>query len=330
MQPTRTPRVLIIVIAALMAALLASCSMGGSTGGYGEVDSGSYPEATQAGGGGGDYPQDPAAPPAPGDVERMIIRTMTVRLEVDNTRETMDAVRTLADAHEAIVANMRMASEDDWVYDSPVSSEPLRGWLTVRVPVDGVEAFVAELSELGEVVYQAETSDDVTQEHVDLSARLENLRAQEQRLRELVAQAATVEETLLVEQELWRIRGEIESLDAQIQYLERQAAMATVTVELTQDAPVTRDWGFLEAFRDGIRAAGAVAAFVVTFLIATSPLWIAGLAAFFIVRSIRRRRRAAKSEVITETAEQPKPTVTDETPATAPSGATAVEESGRE
>ena len=55
-----------------------------------------------------------------------------------------------------------------------------------------------------------------------------------------------------------------------------------------------------------------------------------GLAAFFIVRSIRRRRRAAKSEVITETAEQPKPTVTDETPATAPSGATAVEESGRE
>ncbi len=243
------------------------------------------PQATQAAGGSAPD-QNKSYPQAPQDqTERMVILTQTLRLKVDDTAATIAAVREVADKHSAIVANMRMASEGEWVYDSPAGSyTPLRGWLTVRVPVDGVKAFVDEVSGLGEVVYQAETSDDVTQEHVDLSARLENLRAQETRLRELVAQAANVEETLAVEQELWRVRGEIESLDAQVKYLERQAAMATITVELAEEGPVVQNWGFVEALGDGIRAAAAVLAFTISFTIATSPLWILGLVIFFLVR----------------------------------------------
>lgn len=235
--------------------------------------------------------------PVEGEDDRMIVLTQTLRLKVVNTSEAVDAVRELAEQHSSSVTNMQMASDDGWVYDSPAGGgTALRGWLTVRVPPEDLDAFITAVSELGEVVYQAETADDVTQEHVDLSARLENLRAQEQRLRELVAEATTVEETLLVEQEMWRIRGEIESLDAQVQYLERQAAMATVTIELTEDGPVVENWGFMEALRDGFRAAAGVLAFTITFLIASSPLWLLGLAIFFIVRTIRRRRRAARGE----------------------------------
>ena len=172
----------------------------------------------------------------------------------------------------------------------------LRGWVTVRVPAADLDAFVADVSQLGTVVYQSESTDDVTQEHIDLTARLENLRAQEARLRELVAAATNVEEMLAVEKELWRIRGEIESLDAQVQYLERQAARATVTVELTEKQPVVRpggsSWGFVEAITNGIQGAVGVLTSTVTFLIASSPLWLTGLLVFFLVRRARRRRRA--------------------------------------
>lgn len=273
--------------------------------------------ATQADAG---YPQEPhvgapaeggrvpGAPPADGD--RMVILTQTLRLEVDSTPDAIDAVRELADKHSAIVTNMRMANDDGWIYDSPASGDAaLRGWVTVRVPTDGLAGLVADATELGKVVYQAETSDDVTQEHVDLSARLENLRAQEARLRELIGQAANVEETLAVEQEMWRVRGEIESLDAQVKYLERQAAMATVTIELTEAGAVVTNWGFGEALRTGIRTAAAVLAFVITFLIASSPLWLLGLAAAYVVRRVRRRSREQRDRTPTASSAIPQPSV---------------------
>ena len=74
----------------------------------------------------------------------------------------------------------------------------------------------------------------------------------------------------------------------------RQAAMATVTVELTEDRPVVRpggqSWGFLEAITTGIRGAAQVFNFLISLLIASTPLVLAGIGVYFLVRSIRRRR----------------------------------------
>ena len=121
------------------------------------------------------------------------------------------------------------------------------------MPSDSYEDFIADVAKLGAITYQSEATSDVTQEHVDLSARLENLRAQEARLREFFAAAKDVKEMLAVEQELGRVRGDIESLDAQVTHLERQAAMATVSVELTEPRAVVRpegsSWGFTEAMK---------------------------------------------------------------------------------
>lgn len=279
----------VTAVAMLLVTLLAACSSGSP-----EVTRGGgapNPQATQGG-----APGDASGPENAPDGERLIIRTQTLRVEVSNTAESVEALRGLADRHESIVSSMRVASDDSWIYDSPGSrGTALRGWVTVRVPADQLEAFTKGVIALGELLFQEETSDDVTQEHVDLSARLENLRAQEARLRELVAEAANVEDTLAVEKELWRIRGEIESLDAQVKYLERQAAMATVTVEFTEDKPIVRNWGFLSALEDGVRAAAGVLAFLITFLIASLPVVVLGLIALFVVRAIRRRRPAADS-----------------------------------
>ena len=221
---------------------------------------------------------------------------------MQSTPDAVDEVRRLAGEHSATITNMQVATDDDWLYrydqqgGAPAGDgTALRGWVTVRVPADDLTAFVADVSELGTVVYQSESTDDVTQEHIDLTARLENLRAQEARLRELVAAANNVEEMLAVEQELWRIRGEIESLDAQVQYLERQAALATVTVELTEEQPVVRpggrSWGSWTPSPTASKAPPGVA-FLVTFLIASAPLWLIGLLVFYLVRRARRRRAA--------------------------------------
>lgn len=291
-------RVLAVVAVLLMTALVASCSAGGAS------DMPAVSEQLPAEDNAELFPQEDGDD-AGGDEDRLVIRTKTLRLEVDETAEAIDQIRELTRTHSGTVSDMEVATDsDEWVHRNDENGYPvgdgasLRGWVTVRVPTDDYEDFIADVAGLGVVKFQSEATSDVTQEYVDLSARLENLRAQEVRLREFFEAAKDVEDMLAVETELGRVRGEIESLDAQVTYLERQAAMATVTVELTEPRAVVRpggeSWGFVDAITTGIRGAAQLMTGLLTFLIATSPLWIVGIVLFLVIRPIWRRRRRAR------------------------------------
>lgn len=239
--------------------------------------------------------------------DRLVILTQTLRLEVDDTADSIAAIRALVTKHDGIISDLQVATDtedelyryDEYGYQTG-SGAALRGWVTVRVPADGFDAFVAAVSDLGTIRYQSEGSQDVTQEHVDLSARLANLRAEEARLREFFDAATDVEDMLAIEVELSRVRGEIESLDAQVKYLERQAAMATITIELVEPKPVVRpegeSWGFVDAITDGVRGAADLMAFAISFIIATAPIWIVALIALLVTRILLRRRKTHHAE----------------------------------
>ncbi len=238
---------------------------------------------------GGESPSEDGGP--------MVIVNKTIRLEVTSTKEAVEKIREIVAARDGSVSDMQVSSDDGWVYPADGSGFdiPLRGWLIVRVPTATYEPFVADVGGLGKVTFQSESISDVTQQHIDMSARLANLRAQEVRLREFFDQAKNVEEMLAIETELGRVRGEIESLDAQVVYLERQAARVTVTIQLTEPAAVVspggQSWGFTEAITNGLRGAVALMNGVLTFLIATAPVWAVALVVFFPVRAWLRRRR---------------------------------------
>lgn len=248
-----------------------------------------------------------AAEGAPAEADRMIIRTQTLRLEVDETPAALEELRAIAKANDAVITDLQVATETGgWLYRydehgySAGDGAALRGWMTVRVPADSLDAFVDAARALGTVKYQAEDTEDVTEQHVDLTARLTNLQAEEVRLRGFFDSAKSVTDMLAIETELNRVRQEIESMQAQITYLERQAAMATVTIELTEKQPVVspdgEDWGFEDAVTSGFRGAANVITFLIAFLIATAPLWIVALVVFFTVRAIVKRRHAKRAK----------------------------------
>ena len=252
----------------------------------------------------------PSAPAGSNDValdaaERLIIRNKTMRIEVDDVDAAVATLEKLAADHGGVITAMQVATDDEtpiYRYDETTYSDgaALRGYVTIRVPADKYQAFLKGASGIGTVLYQAENANDVTQQHVDMTARLANLRAEEVRLREFFDAAKKVEEMLAIEQELSRVRGEIESLDAQVKYLERQAAMATVTIDLTEPKPLVRpsgdDWGFGQAVTEGFRGAAGVIRVAIALIIATAPLWILALAAFFIIRALLRRRARKHAE----------------------------------
>lgn len=310
---TRTQVIAGVLAVLLLMGTLAGCTTGGEEVTLEEMDrtTGSTPAVADSAAVTEQYASEDkaleagAAPAAAADVDRMIIRTQTLRLEVEDTPAAVEELRGIADANAAVITDLQVATETDgWLYRydeygyTVGDGAALRGWMTVRVPAESLDAFVEAARALGTVKYQAEDTEDVTEQHVDLSARLANLQAEEVRLRGFFDAAQDVTDMLAIETELNRVRQEIESMQAQVTYLERQAAMATVTIELTEEQPVVspdgEDWGFKDAITSGFRGAADVITFLIAFLIATAPLWITALIVFFIVRAILKRRRAKR------------------------------------
>jgi hypothetical protein len=260
--------------------------------------------------------QGSASTPAP----KLVIVNKTLRLEADDVNAALTRIRELAKRDGGDISNLQVAtSSDQPIYRDPVPTEqggasssqqsgPLRAYVTVRVPATRYQAFVDDAAKLGRVLFQSESAQDVTQQHVDLEARLGNLKAEQQRLRQMFAKARNITEMLQVERELSRVQGEIEAMQGQIDYLERQAAMATVTIELAEPKPLVRptgtDWGVATAVTSSIRMfVGTFNGLIVILGPLLALLLFLVLPVFLIVRlamRIMRRRPAPKPVDVTE------------------------------
>jgi len=165
----------------------------------------------------------------------------------------------------------------------------------LRVPSERLPEVLEAAGGLGEVKARSVSSQDVTEEFVDLEARLKNARAQEESLRELLARATKVEEILQVRNVLSSIQMEIEQLEGRLRYLNEHSDFATVTVGVFEpgvQVALTRDWGFLRALEQAgfafVNTINGIIVFAGGFL----PLAILALAAFWGAGRVWSRRSA--------------------------------------
>ncbi|MDY6826026.1 MAG: DUF4349 domain-containing protein [Bacillota bacterium] len=165
-----------------------------------------------------------------GSVVRHIIRNGSIELSVKDTRETIQKVRELVTDVEGIISNSNIYEIREGQYAAN---------LTLRVPEDRFDVVMRQLEELGKVNNTQTGMDDVTMQYIDLESRLNNQKAQEERLVEILEMAENVEEVLEVEKELARIRGEIESMTSQLTYLKDQVTYGTIYLSLREEAVST-------------------------------------------------------------------------------------------
>ncbi|ELZ70439.1 DUF4349 domain-containing protein [Haloferax sp. Atlit-10N] len=228
--------------------LLAGCTGGAADGGAGGAESVSLAADTAASTdaeqtGGDDLPQAQ---------RRAVIKNGRIELTVDEFNESRDAVEATAESYGGYIS-------DSNEYVNRRSGGTYRsGQLVVRVPSEDFSAFMADMKDLGEVERVETNSQDVTDQLVDIEARLSNLRAQRDRLRELYESANTTEDVLAVEERLTEVQTEIERLEAQKQSLEDRVALSTVRVSLSERPPGPAQWydtPVLQAFSESVNGA---------------------------------------------------------------------------
>jgi hypothetical protein len=230
--------------------------------------------------------------------ERLIIRTGNISLVVEDTRGAQATI-------ESIVAGM--AAEGAFV----VSSEEYGGTedsqphisMSIRIPAARFGETMDRLADLAvTVTNRSESAQDVTEEYVDLEARLESLEAARQRLLEIMQEARSTKDLLEAEQQLTQREAEIESIKGRMQYLEQSARLSSIWIELQPyllSQPVGDQWRPAETARravetllDGLRGFGD---FVIFFAIAILPwLLTIGLVVILALVLIRRRRRGRR------------------------------------
>jgi hypothetical protein len=217
---------------------------------------------------GGQYESVPAVPPepsltprepkegidysngetAPLPEERMIIRNGDISLVVEDVLETRDKIAQLAE---------RLGG---WVVNSNIygTEEETRGWISIRIPSDKFDQALGELRGLALRVNSESTStEDITEQYVDLQSRLRNAEATESQYLALLGQATEVEDILAIYESLSRIRYEIEQIKGRIQYLESTSAMSLISVNLepaiTLKPLVSPVWSARETLNTAVR-----------------------------------------------------------------------------
>jgi len=216
--------------------------------------------------------------------ERMVIYNAYISLESSDIEGRLSKIRQLAQSYGGYVAGSSRSS-----YGTQATAE-----ISIRIPKDRFHAAVQEVETYGKVLDERTTSEDVTQQYIDLKARLENLQKQEQRLREILEVAKTVDEILRVESELGRVRGEIDSLQGQINYLEGNVEMSLISVSLIEPAPPFTppgmDWA--ETFETAIRGLFTIVRGLVILVVSLIPLVVIGAPVYYLYR--RRKLKEKK------------------------------------
>jgi hypothetical protein len=225
----------------------------------------------------------------------MIIFTVSLRMvagEFDNARARLDEILRTHNGHTAQLAT-----------SSPQASARTMSAM-LRFPAGKLDAAVAELKKLGRVENEQRSGNEVTQQYVDLVARLNNARNTEQRLIEVLRErTGKVGDVLEVEKEIARVRGEIERMQAEQKHLENQVTFATVQIELREErkaaleaAPASVGTRLWNAMVDGYRSATETVMGLALFALSYGPpllVWVAVL--FFPARWLARRTRAISS-----------------------------------
>ena len=228
-----------------------------------------------------------AKEPAP---ERLIAHTARLTVIAANFDAARDALQSILNRHDSYIAQLTVNAES-------ASARYLDA--SLRIPDSQLDVVIAAIRGLGRATAESRGGEEVTQQSIDLNARLANARNTEERLTELLKHRTDkLADILAVENQISETRGEIERMEAERKALTHRVEYATLDVHISEPYKAqvgekqTSAWiDVRNAAVDGFSNLTQSIVGVITFLLADGPvvlLWCAVL--FFPARYVWRRR----------------------------------------
>jgi hypothetical protein len=216
-----------------------------------------------------------------------------LRVERDTFGESVDEVMLLARRFGGSVQSTAIDDSGDG-----------RGTVIVRVPSDRFEDALTELRDIGRIESQFVDTQDVTDEFVDLEARIRNARTAERVLLDLMDEATTIADTIRVQNQLERVQENIERMRGRLRVLEDQTSFSTLAVDVVEEGAPKEDpeeaGTLIKAWRDAVDGFMGVVSGVIVASGVVLPIAVMALIVALLVRRMRPRfERGPEPEVQT-------------------------------
>lgn len=176
-----------------------------------------------------------SAAPQVADANRKLIKTVEMTVETKEYDEMLAGLNEQIKACGGYVEHMNTYNGS--IYSGRSYSR--NASMTIRVPEDKLESFLAELTNISNVVRRSDKVDDVTLAYVDLSSHKEALQTEQKRLLELLEKAQSVEDIITIEKRLSDVRYQIESMESQLRTYDNKVSYSTVYLEVNEVKELT-------------------------------------------------------------------------------------------
>jgi hypothetical protein len=231
--------------------------------------------------------------------DRKIIRNADITMEVASTTDAQNRVTSIAESHGGFV----VTSEAKQRENIDPSKRTLDIKLVVRIPASRFGVALDEIKKLAGNLPEANvTGQDVTEDFIDLEARIRTQRALELQFLEIMKQARSVADALEIQRQIADVRTDIEKLEGRKRFLENRSSLSTITVNINAPKVIAvNPTGFgrtvRDAVSDSLELASGMLIFFIRFVIVMVPIGVfvllpVGLVLRYLMRRARRMRLA--------------------------------------
>ncbi len=238
----------------------------------------------------------------PEGVKPMVIRNAYISIEVQNYEQTRPKIDSLVSLYKG-----RIVTENMQNYDYQKTND-----FTIRVPAGLLDKAQADIVAIAKRVdYQRVESTDVTEEYIDIEARLSNQKKVEVTFTNLLRKTNSVEEILKIETKLSEIRAQIESSIGRMKYLKTLSEYSTINLTLYQKIDYKYEPAKSKPFFERLKKAftlgwsGVVTFFLV--IIGLWPIWLLGAAVWGGIIYYKARKKRIKAELKHKKKDKDKP-----------------------
>jgi len=221
------------------------------------------------------------------NIDKKIQKNANLSIEVKDIEKSLDKAKQIISTFNGEIISTSSGGMD---FGQPYAN------IRLRVPSEKLNDAVDELKKISSKILSENTyTNDVTEEFIDVEAKLNIMKSTEKRFNDLLNEAKNVEEVLQVEKELMRIRGEIDSLEGRLGYLSQTTDTSEINLSINEEVPITGEkWSFNESLSSALKNLSSFAksfANLLINLVVFIPVIIVILIIAIIIRIIIKRRK---------------------------------------
>lgn len=214
-------------------------------------------------------------------IERKLIKEGRVEFEVVDVNATRETIFKAVNKYKGYVSS-------DQEFKSPGRKS---NTIIIRVPAGQFDDLLKEATQ-GVEKFESKTINvkDVTEEFLDIQARLKTKKELEQRYINLLKKAKNVNEILQIEKQIGQLRSDIEAIEGRLNYLRDRVSFSTLTMLFYEYKPISNETGFGQKFKNAFRNGWDN---LIWFFVGLSNIWpfiLIGLAAIIGFKLYRKKK----------------------------------------